>query len=104
MQRDKGARVERELVNKHLEIGVKAERVPLSGAARYKGGAHDIDVYVRGDEHAPMVAEVKARANGEGFKVLESYLGENDILFLRRNNAEPLIVLPWRSWRDLVGR
>jgi hypothetical protein len=33
--RDKGARAEREIVASHAELGVKAERVPLSGAARY---------------------------------------------------------------------
>jgi Holliday junction resolvase len=29
---DKGARIEREIVTRHAVLGVKAERVPLSGA------------------------------------------------------------------------
>ncbi len=33
--RDKGARRERQLVLLHTEAGIHAERVPLSGAARF---------------------------------------------------------------------
>ena len=40
--------------------------------------------------------------NGAGFIQLEAWLGENNMLFLRRNNAEPLVVLPWRVWARLV--
>jgi hypothetical protein len=36
--------------------------------------------------------------SGAGFTTLESWLGEYDALFLRRNNADPLVVLPWRVW------
>ncbi len=35
--RDKGARRERQIVAMHEKIGVHAERVTLSGAARYQG-------------------------------------------------------------------
>jgi Holliday junction resolvase len=34
MSRDKGARIEREIVAAHGALGIKAERVPLSGASR----------------------------------------------------------------------
>ena len=34
LSRDEGARIERELVALHAEIGAKTERVPLSGARR----------------------------------------------------------------------
>jgi len=42
-EREKGLRVERELVALHAELGIKAERVPLSGAMRYQGNVSDID-------------------------------------------------------------
>lgn len=103
-QRDKGARVERELVNAHLAIGCHAERVPLSGASRYQGNGGDIDVYVFGKEEAPLIGESKARKNGTGFKTLEDWLGENDLLFLKRNNADPMVVIPWRVWERLAAR
>jgi hypothetical protein len=35
---------------------------------------------------------------------LESWLAGYDILFLRRNNADPLVVLPWRTWARLLER
>lgn len=103
-QRDKGARREREMVAKHVAIGVKAERVPLSGAVKYRGGGHDIDVYARGKDAAPLIAEVKARANGEGFATLTRWLGDNDALFLMADRSEPLAVVPWRIWAELIGR
>jgi len=93
--RDKGGRAERELVHKHRDIGVPAQRVPLSGAVEgYKG-----DLIVAG-----LRAEVKARASGEGFKTLEGWLGDNDLLFLRRDRAEPLVVLPWKTWARVLGK
>src|SRR5262249_54390074 len=101
--RAKGARCEREIVALHKEMGVHAEKVPLSGAARYQGGAHDIDVYAFGKDAAPLVTEVKARANGEGFVTLERWLGENDALFLRRDRAAPLVLLPWDIWQRLLS-
>ncbi len=103
-QRDKGARRERELVNRHLEMGIHAERVPLSGAAHYRGAGHDVDVYPFGRDAGALVAEVKARASGEGFVTLEKWLGENDALFLVRDRQSPLICLPWRTWQLLLER
>lgn len=115
--RTKGGAVEREIVNRHKEIGIHAERVPDSGASKYRGNGHDIDVYVSGRGRAPMVTEVKARKSGEGFTVIERWLGDFDALFLRRNavterdpatgrfitkDAPPLVVLPWSSWARLL--
>jgi Holliday junction resolvase len=100
----KGGRIEREIVALHKDIGVHAERVPLSGASRYQGNGDDVDIYPRGKDEAPFVAEVKARKNGAGFTTLETWLADHDCLFLTRNNAEPLVVLPWRVWRSLLQR
>jgi Holliday junction resolvase len=104
-QRDKGARRERQIVDLHTEIGVKAERVPLSGAMKFRNTEKsDVDVYARGKDAAPFVTEVKARANGEGFVTLERWLGMNDVLFLMRDRAKPLVVLPWERWAELMAR
>lgn len=98
----KGNRIERELVVMHQALGIHAERYPLSGASHFRGSSHDLDVYIHGRDEAPLVAEVKARKNGAGFTTLEAWLGEYDLLFLRRNNAAPLVVLPWRTWTLLL--
>ena len=93
--RRKGDRVERELVADHLALGVLAERVPLSGA---QGGSYTGDIIVGG-----FRCEVKARKDGAGFTTLEKWLGDNDVLFLKRNNADPMIVLPWATWAKLLS-
>jgi Holliday junction resolvase len=102
--RQKGDRIERELVERHKSIGVHAERYPLSGASRFRGSGHDVDIYAFGQDAAPLVAESKARKDGGGFVQLERWLGEFDALFLRRNHADPLVVLPWRVWAALLER
>jgi hypothetical protein len=102
--RRKGDRIELEFVKRHRALGVHAERYPLSGASHFRGSGHDLDLYALGRNEAPLVCEVKARKNGAGFATLESWLGELDALFLRRNNADPLIVLPWRIWERIIRR
>lgn len=100
--KNKGARVEREMVAKHIELGVHAQRIDARLGQFGADKSHDIDVYARGKDAAPLCGEVKARKNGEGFATLERWLGENDMLFLKRNNAEPMVVVPWRVWAELV--
>lgn len=100
--RDKGTRRERAIVELHTACGLRAERVPLSGAAHYRGNGADVDLYVRGD--APIRAEIKARGDGDGFRTLERWLGTNDALFLWRDRAAPLVVLPLHVWLELAGR
>jgi Holliday junction resolvase len=102
--RRKGDRCERELVELHRALGIHAERYPLSGSSRFRGQGHDVDVYAFGREEAPLVAECKARKDGGGFVTIEAWLADYDALFLRRNRAEPLVVVPWRVWSRLLKR
>jgi len=95
--RRKGSRIEREIVAAHLERGIPAERVPLSGSA---GGSYTGDVVIAGR----LRGEVKARASGAGFATIERWLGENDVLFLRRDRAEPLVLVPSMVWYALLDR
>jgi hypothetical protein len=85
-------------------LALRAERVPLSGAVRYKGNGADVDIYPFGPDAAPPCGEVKGRGNGAGFAPLECWLGDNDVLFLRRNNAPPIVTPPWRTWESLLSR
>ena len=102
--RQKGDRIEREIVALHEAIGIHAERYPLSGASRFRGKGHDVDVYPFGVDDAPFTAEIKGRKTGDGFRMLERWVGEHDMLFLRRNRSEPLVVLPWSTYSALVSR
>lgn len=87
--RDKGARVERNIVNLLKENNIDAARVPLSGAA---GGNFSGDVDIR---HAGRTyrAECKSGKNGTGFATINKWKGDNDFLFLIENNREPMVYM-----------
>lgn len=95
--RDKGNRVERRIVHLHKAMDIRAEKV----SGMYRPGA-DLDVYPYGRD-APLVCEVKARNNGQGFATIKRWLSDADALFLVEDRAEPLVVVPWRIWRELIG-
>jgi hypothetical protein len=102
--RRKGARLEREIVDRHKACDIYAERYPLSGSSRFRGNSHDVDIYLFGRAEAPIASEVKGRKNGSGFATIEKWLAEHDALFLRRDSADPLVVLPWRMWACILKR
>jgi Holliday junction resolvase len=88
--RQKGNRTERALVRALQESGFAAERVPLSGAARGRFGG-DLSVPLLGVDRR---VEVKVRGNG--FGRLYSWLDGADLLIVRADRSEPLVVLPLR--------
>lgn len=98
--RSKGQRVERRIVQMHRDLGLRAERVPLSGAAggRFKA---DVDVYLRGEDAAPFVCEVKARKES-AWKTIKAWLSDADALLLVEDRKKPLVVLPWERWEEIV--
>ena len=93
--KQKGYRVEREIVLLHSDLRVECERMPLSGAL---GGDLSGDLHIE----KQLKAEVKARRDVQGFKTLENWMGDNDLLFLRRNNKKPMVVMTWDSYCELV--
>jgi hypothetical protein len=100
--RSKGNRVEREIVQLHKDMGIHAERYPLSGSSHFRGASHDIDIYPFGRD-CPLVAEVKARKSGNGFAQIKKWLGENDVLFTRENQEpQPTVHMPWRTYVELM--
>lgn len=92
----KGTRVEVEILNLHLKEGLPAKKVPSSGALgkNYYGEDYSADLRVLDELHA----EVKSRKGGAGFKTLEGWLGENDLLFLRRDRAKPFVAMTWETY------
>jgi hypothetical protein len=48
------------------------------------------------------VGILKVHTNGEGFKRLESWLVDNDLLLLWRDRQRPLVVMPWRTYLKLM--
>ena len=100
--RDKGYRYENDVRKWHVEMGVHAERVPLSGGARYQDGGHDLDVYAFGKENAPLCCEAKIRRALPAW--IKKWLGINDAVFMRDNNGETMVLLPAKTWVRLVNR
>ncbi len=90
-QRVKGARIERELVALHTSAGIPAEKVSRSG---YTGP----DLRIANE----FSGEVKARKSGEGFATLERWLGEADLLFLRRDRQRPMVCMSWATYVQLL--
>mgnify|MGYP003653600174 CR=1 FL=1 len=94
-QRDKGSRVERKILKMFQKLGMEGKRVGFLPA---------LGIPTKGDlEIEGMNIEVKARKNGEGFKVIEQWLSDNDMLVLVANNKEPLIVQTFSNWAETRG-
>jgi hypothetical protein len=91
----KGDRVERELVRLLCELGLPCWRVPLSGAA---GGelSGDIHLELLGRTHK---VEVKARHE---FRTLHGWLAGADLLLLKADHRDPLVIVPVRLFAELA--
>lgn len=90
--RDKGARIERAMVDLFKAAGFNAQRVPLSGAARggFKG---DVSIDPLLGERRRL--EVKGRASG--FGQIYNWLSDNYALIVKADRAEPLVILPLKE-------
>lgn len=92
-QRDKGARAERELVHLLTAAGIKARRVPLSGAVEGFGG----DLLVEdGDGEARW--ESKVRGDGNGFSLLYRWIEDAAVLAVRADRKPWLVVVRLEDW------
>jgi Archaeal holliday junction resolvase (hjc) len=96
--RDKGNRAERAIVKFLQDRGFAAERVPLSGSA---GGSYlgDLTVPIL---NIDRVVEVKVRA--KGFSQLYDWLIDRDILIVRADRSEPLVVLPLKLAAEIAEK
>tara|TARA_R100001443_G_scaffold7064_1_gene16206 strand:+ start:965 stop:1312 length:348 start_codon:yes stop_codon:yes gene_type:complete len=92
----KGSGYELEVVRAHLAEGVQASKQPLSGAL---GGKYAGDVQIAG-----LICECKRRRKGFStlYKALEQG-GGSDALFVRDDNRDTLVVLPFETWTQIMG-
>ena len=95
MQRDKGARFEREIVHKLEFHDIKAKRVPLSGATWLKG---DVIANLNNEDY---VLELKKRGNC--FKQIYEWIDEADALVIAADRKKPLIVMDLDDFCDLYN-
>lgn len=83
----KGSGYELEIVRDLQELGLAAEKMPMSGqlGGKYSG---DVSVPVQGQDWR---AECKRRARE--FGRINGYLGSNDVLFCRDDRSRTLVVM-----------
>lgn len=94
--RDKGNRGERNLVSILRAYGIEAKRVPLSGAA--KGFKGDVIATIQGKDW-----QIENKVRKDGFKQIYGWLEGNDALTIKADRQQALIVIPLRTFCELVG-
>jgi Holliday junction resolvase len=93
----RGSDFEREVVNELIEAGLKAQRVPLSGATPFAKG--DVEVVAGFDGKTRFTGECKRRARLP--KIFEE-LGDFDFLALREDRGETLVVIRLKTFAELL--
>lgn len=78
--------------------GWKARRQPMSGAIPGLAG----DVIVESPDGHEFRVESKRRANGDGFKTLRRWLGDNDWLWLREDHCKGMVVVPESVFLEII--
>lgn len=99
--RQKGDRFERACIHDLKELGVPAERVPLSGAA---GGSHtdDLDIVVCG-ERWKAECKTRARAWSDLFGwISRSDRRPPDVLLIKSDRTATLVVMPLETFGRLA--
>jgi len=95
----KGDSFEREVVARLQELGLAAEKVPLSGAV--KGGSFDCDATIS----VPVLGhDVKAecKRRKRQFGTIDKWLGSNAVLFCRDDHARPLVVMTFEMFASMA--
>lgn len=98
----KGTRMERDVAKAFQDAGIQAGRVPGSGAFQFSQGSSEKDIWATiGGRRWDI--ECKARANGEGFKVLDGWLGSSDLLVLKQDRQPPMVFMTLDRFLEAVG-
>lgn len=100
MARDKGNNEERAIVNLHRDYGIHAERTLEKGARSDGSSTWDIDLYVYGQDEAPIIGECKCQQKIGNY--IWEWLGDNDFLTLRKNRKERLYVISEQNWLRMM--
>src|SRR6516225_10392799 len=86
--RRKGCAFEREIVAALQQLGIAAERVPLSGAVKTSRFDHDVSCPVRGVDR-----RIECKRRKRSFGTIDKMLGGNFALIVRDDNSPPLVIM-----------
>lgn len=98
----KGTGYENEVRDKLINLGLKAERVPRSGAEPGYPGDVKFSLPGHGDGEDHLLGECKRRKGTSGFATIKRWLGDHDVLFTRADHDETFVHMPWRTWVRLI--
>ena len=90
--RQKGDRFERDCVDRLKEMGLKAQRVPLSGAA---GGMFGSDIIVAG-------RKVECKTRKRAWLELFNWLPGNHALMIKADRTETLVVMTLETYAEML--
>ena len=93
----KGSTFEREVVNWHRDLGVPAERVPLSGALK---GDYSSDVLIGAQKALTAECKRRARAYKDLYDALDQ--DDSDMLFVRADRKPTLVVLRMETYKSFL--
>ena len=100
MQRNKGARVERQIVKLHADEGIDCTRVPLSGASAHTAKC-DL-LLLGGPREGGFGVEVKARRNAKGFARIVHRIDESAAGFIALDALVEDVTLYCMTWHVYV--
>ena len=86
----KGDRFEREIVNALKAEGFEAQRTLLPAQS---GRQDPGDLLIEG-----MNAECKVSGRAEGFKTMNKWLENRDILFVKQSYKKPMVSMTWETF------
>ena len=90
--RAKGDRFERDCVNKLKDLGLEAQRVPLSGAA---GGLFGSDIVVAGHK-------IECKTRKRAWMDLFNWLPGNHALMIKADRTDTLVVMSLETFADMI--
>jgi hypothetical protein len=93
----KGNGFEREVVVALQELGLAAERVPLSGSVKTSKFDHDISCPVRGIDR-----RIECKRRKRSFKTIRDMLAGNFALIVRDDNSPPLVIMSIPAFAELA--
>jgi hypothetical protein len=96
--RRKGSAFELEVVARLQELGLAAEKVPLSGAVKTSRFDHDVSCPVRGIDQ-----RIECKRRKRAFATLDKMLGGNFALVVRDDRARVLVVMTLETFARLAA-
>ena len=95
----KGYTGEREIVQLLNKYGIKAERVPLSGALKSEKMKGDIDCTINGE-----LKKIESKRRKDGFRELYKFIEQDDCnyIFMRADRKDWIVAMTFGEWLELV--